>query len=491
MAEADEQENLAKEVSEFLNKCYKQLPARHLGLETYLYKRSYPADHPVDGTKCRAIPVVTGSKAEFYIDPMLKCFGDVDIMYHYSNELAIPVGHQPPTQLPTEFDSRVKVFELVDSHVPGYVYLNLKCMLSKRKTGSRYTVAINRQKDVLSHELYVTAGIREYAEIHGPSACIADASHNPGIFGLPPADTVPCVRCLIWPKQAATWPTRHRNYDWPDSETVARAVSNGCDVVGVAHTLCAQDEWMSKHQWRLSFSRAEVVLLNSWTPIQQMIYHMIRIFMKKERLIGLKGAVNTDKSMFSNYHIKTMMLWACEIKPMHWWTDGTNLVSLSVQCFLFLEEWITKRRGQHYFIKSVHFLNYVDTLSVNTVTAVVKSTTDNCLAQWFVDNYMHKCAELCPDNLPILYSDVVTKEMVHDTATAILKWKNHIFVSAWLERSFSSTMSGLKLPLFRSWDLPVLDHLFTFVRPRMFSAFVHEQNECDTSYADSGFLNAF
>jgi len=50
---------------------------------------------------------------------MLSCVGDVglDVMFHRSNELAIPAGTAPPTQLPDEFDSRVKVCEIVDSDI--------------------------------------------------------------------------------------------------------------------------------------------------------------------------------------------------------------------------------------------------------------------------------------------------------------------------------------------------------------------------------------
>jgi len=63
--------------------------------------------------------MITGSVAEFYIEPMLSCVGDVglDVMFHRSNELAIPAGTAPPTQLPDEFDSRVKVCEIVDSDI--------------------------------------------------------------------------------------------------------------------------------------------------------------------------------------------------------------------------------------------------------------------------------------------------------------------------------------------------------------------------------------
>jgi len=54
---------------------------------------------------------------------------------------------------------------------------------------------------------------------------------------------------------------------------VDHVVSNGCDVVHVAHCQC-----------RLSFSRAEIVLINSWMPAQQIVYHMLRVFMKIEQL---------------------------------------------------------------------------------------------------------------------------------------------------------------------------------------------------------------
>ena len=55
------------------------------------------------------VPMTTGSVAEFYIEPMLSCVDDVDIMIHRNNELAIPAGTAPPTQLPDEFHSHVEV----------------------------------------------------------------------------------------------------------------------------------------------------------------------------------------------------------------------------------------------------------------------------------------------------------------------------------------------------------------------------------------------
>jgi len=87
--------------------------------------------HPDDDAEVDVIPLITGSVAEFYIEPMLPLVGDIDVMAHCSNELAIPQGHPPPTQLPAEFSNYVKVLEIVDSHLPGYVYLQLRYLLTE------------------------------------------------------------------------------------------------------------------------------------------------------------------------------------------------------------------------------------------------------------------------------------------------------------------------------------------------------------------------
>jgi len=78
------------------------------------------------GEDCELITLVTGSVAEFYIKPMLPHVGDIDVMYYSNTQLAIPRGHPPPTQLPAEFHNYVKVAEIIDSYLPGYVYLPVR-----------------------------------------------------------------------------------------------------------------------------------------------------------------------------------------------------------------------------------------------------------------------------------------------------------------------------------------------------------------------------
>ena len=247
------------------------------------------------------IPLITGSVAEFYIEPMLPLAGDIDVMYYWNFRLAIPRGHPPPTQLPSEFNNYVRVHEIIDSELRGYVYLELHYLLTQCTDDGKYNCV---EYDELGHMLSNDWDTGR----HGPAVVISQKSGS----SLLDVDQVRCERCLVWPLQAADWPARHRNYGWPDSATLDRVVSNGCDVVGVAHRHCRHNGWTREYHWRLSFSRAEIVLINSWMPVQQIVYHMLRYFMKTKQLTDC--ADDSGASTLSNYHIKTLMLWACELK---------------------------------------------------------------------------------------------------------------------------------------------------------------------------------
>ena len=159
------------------------------------------------------IPLTTGSVAEFYIEPILPHLGDIDMMFHDNTVLAIPRGHPPPTQLPAEFHNYVKVLEIIDSHLPGYVYLELRYLLTECSDDGNYrAVEYDRGKYLTN---IFSRGANETV-IHGPAVFVPYPAT--GIYLS--VDRVCCVRCLSWPSQAADWSTRHRNYDWPDSSQV-------------------------------------------------------------------------------------------------------------------------------------------------------------------------------------------------------------------------------------------------------------------------------
>jgi len=136
------------------------------------------------------IPLVSGSVAEFYIEPMLTHVHDVDVMFHSTNFLAIPRGHPPPTQLPNEFHSYVKVGEITDSHLPGYVYLPLRYLLTKFTDSDRYNdIQYEEQEQYLVGKFHLSNIKDHVSERHGPGT----QQKQPALL---PIDVVPCIRCV-------------------------------------------------------------------------------------------------------------------------------------------------------------------------------------------------------------------------------------------------------------------------------------------------------
>jgi len=219
-------------------------------------------------------------------------------------------------------------------------------------------------------------------------------------------------------------------YDWPDSATVDRVVSNGCDVVQVAHRQYRQDEWMSKCQCRLSFSRAEIVLLNSWMPVEQIVYHTLRFFLKTERLTDI--ADNMEIKIFSNYHIKALTLWACELKPQSWWTEDVNIVRLCVKLLHSFAACLKNKICRHYFIDNCNLVYNKMYSDIPLIASQLMSMTVSWLSAWLVNNYLRKCAQLCPDRVARLFDDISTSMKLQNALAAVVDWRiNSALTDQW------------------------------------------------------------
>ena len=124
--------------------------------------------------------------------------------------------------------------------------------------------------------------LRDNVEIKGPARRKTQKvpSYIPGLKLCMDfkTDFVPALRCFTWPPVASEWITRSRKHGWPDARTISLVIEGGCHIVPVAHNDCGEDEF----QWRISFSRAEVVLMKTASRPQQYIHHMLRYFAKKE-----------------------------------------------------------------------------------------------------------------------------------------------------------------------------------------------------------------
>ena len=135
------EERLAEDIitTFLLNTCRLRPQLTRPAVEAAMHCALAAGQGPRDEQEADLIPLITGSVAEFYIEPMLRHIGDVDVMLHRSTQLAIPRGHPPPTQLPDEFHNNVRVVEIIDSDFPGYVYLKLRYLLTECVDEDMYT----------------------------------------------------------------------------------------------------------------------------------------------------------------------------------------------------------------------------------------------------------------------------------------------------------------------------------------------------------------
>jgi len=141
--------------------------------------------------------------------------------------------------------------------------------------------------------------------------------------------------------------------------------------------------------------------------------------MKTERLID--NGVNTEPIAVSNYHIKTLMLWTCETEPRSWWTGNLNLIRICAELLRTLSVWLTGVRCPHYFINDCNILDSFCNLEV--IASQLISIDETWLSTWFVNNYIRKCSELCPDNVSRLFSDVSTSMKLYTAVLSVVDWK--------------------------------------------------------------------
>jgi len=157
----------------------------------------------------------------------------------------------------------------------------------------------------------------------------------------------------------------------------------------------------------MSLIRKHGAVLQAWACLD-LVYHMLRFYMKTERLT--ECADNSSASTLSNYHTKTLMLWACELKPRSWWTENLNLVRICVELLQTLSVWLTDTRCPHYFISNCNLLD--NSFNVGSVASKLTSLDEDYLATWFIKYYVRQCAQLSAR--VIFYAYLMTSVLLRD-----------------------------------------------------------------------------
>ena len=348
----------ARHMSDLIVNCCQMNPSRNSTIElAFMIALSVYPD---------SIRDLTGSCAELY-DPGYRCIGDIDLMFPKTNHIVVCDGSIVDN---IDVDETIHVYKIETSDCPnGYVHL-------------RFFGKLQFNWETEKFDYRVSNNTREYLKLsfsnHGP-ATVSENKYSPTWN----VDIVPAIRLLAWPALAQSFISRNRNPSWPPDAIISEVQRNGFDLVYVSH----RDHNHDKYQWRYSFSRAEVILIRSWTPIQQLVYHMLRYIAKRTIISEWKD----DDKVVCTYHIKTLMLWACERKSPVWWESNCVIVLCS-KLLGTLIKWIGEKMCPHYFIPEWNLFDSTmkDSRRFETIEILKIHTNIHALSEWFRINYLSK-----------------------------------------------------------------------------------------------------
>jgi hypothetical protein len=365
-----------------------------------------------------------------YVGTIPPSDGDIDMMQCDRQLVAVQtIPHDIPRHLPPMFADTVSLLEIVDTTFACHVKLLTAGQLTRNVTGREFSFSPvspeNRRLYLPGQTSDLQLDVKSAGS--GPERNISD------LLGFK-IYTVPSVRCLIWPAQAAEWSQRHRDRGWPDAATVERVLSNGCDLI---HAVPRQyGTRRDENFWRFSFSRAETELLNSWTPKQQTVYEAFRFIVRKSDISSALDGFG--RTFVKSYHLKTIMMRICELMDSIWWVQS-NVVQLIVYLMHFFLKCCETSHCQGYFI---HTANLFDGSSSTSLVIRLQSFTDvSKLSEWFVNNCIRSRAEQCPDDVMRRFDDIGTIATLRSATAAIIEWEQQQA----FERSVEETQISLLL----------------------------------------------
>ncbi|CAC5363815.1 unnamed protein product [Mytilus coruscus] len=152
-------------------------------------------------------------------------------------------------------------------------------------------------------------------------------------------DIVFCIKGTTWPAEAAEWVTRRRSSDWPPEELFDRIINAGYFLAAVG----SKESQDSKLQWRVSFNKAEQLIIESLNETQIHCIFLLK-FLKNIYISDIAG------KNITSYTMKTVMFWCLEEKSDAFW-QSPNLVCCFCFCVSKLKYFLEKGFLPNYFIR--------------------------------------------------------------------------------------------------------------------------------------------
>ncbi|XP_071147321.1 uncharacterized protein [Mytilus edulis] len=248
---------------------------------------------------------------------------DLDLM-RVSKFIKVNADKQP------DFDPRITYLSMdTDDIKPGFTQLRLEYSRSRyllkfceEHNGKHYFSSALWKENVLSR-------LEKGETIHGP--CITDKT---GVL-----DYAVSLHCKTWISSAFNWITRSGN-PWPNHHVKHSIIKHGVLFVPIGVHGSPKEDL----EWRVSFSVAEKLLINTFTHTQLMCYALLKII--------LKDVIANDsecKDLLCSYFLKTIVFWISEELPSSVWKPD-NLIPCFMRCFSRLVYCVEYSVCLHYFI---------------------------------------------------------------------------------------------------------------------------------------------
>ena len=288
--------------------------------------------------------MVSGSFREGHPDLM---YSDVDVMVvlNPSEEMLTP-------------ESQSKVFQTVDeapAHVKFIIPRDyIECFKEKYHTISTFLDLLETDEHdscFVSAERTRKVNERDFLHEHmadkKPSApWTASATAGEGHISVAytlrgrssaTTDRVPAIECVGWPNDANEWKIRQPR-NWPSEDLVESISSSGFMIVPKPSDISGD----MRREWRLSFSKQEAKLFDSFNECQAKVYYLLRSLYVRYLKEKVQGAL-------TSYHIKTVMFWILEKEEHGFWSEESTL-EIFFRVLRKLLEFTKDGFCPHYFI---------------------------------------------------------------------------------------------------------------------------------------------
>ena len=238
------------------------------------------------------------------------------------------------------------------SDSPGFVTLHWARTSQCRHESPRLALPAHSIRSLMKQ--YCLATCPENAVITTPGPAVNSWLPGQQHGGM---DRVPCLRLPSWPEEEA-FLARHRETDFPTAEAQRDICRYGVHLVPTGPNGVGTD----LYQWRISFSRAEVVVVHKLSSIQR---GTVKAVKRMKTGMEENGAAPALKS----YYVKTAVLWLVQDQPCDSWTGVTQGVHMVLD---WLEHHLTTGSLPCFFWPAIDLLSNVSVDKLKDMISTVR-----------------------------------------------------------------------------------------------------------------------